>query len=235
MSGETTTTVTTPAPGTAPAGDGAKAPAPETKPAEGNQKTSLLGEGSKGEPGAQDTGEKQTQEGAKPGDGGDKALADKLAAFEVKLPEGFEPDVETLKTFKTTAIEAGIKPEQAQKFLELHATVLRAVEKKSVERMEAQEKAWVESVKADKEIGGADFKKNLATAGRAVRLFGGDPLRKLLDETGLGNHPELVRAFFRAGKAIAEDTVAGSIGGGGPKVDPLQEMYPNSPQMFERR
>ena len=36
---------------------------------------------------------------------------------------------------------------------------------------------------------------------------------RVLEESGLGNHPEVIRVFYRAGKAISEDRfVAGQAG-----------------------
>jgi hypothetical protein len=50
--------------------------------------------------------------------------------------------------------------------------------------------------------------ENLAAAKMALDTFGTPELRTLLIETGLGDHPEMIRAFVRAGKAISEDTLA---------------------------
>ena len=49
--------------------------------------------------------------------------------------------------------------------------------------------------------------ENLALAIKAVEMFGDAELRSVLDSTGMGNHPVIVRAFYKAGKAISEDTV----------------------------
>ena len=52
----------------------------------------------------------------------------------------------------------------------------------------------------------------MATAARAVDKFGGDELRILLDQTGLGNHPVLVEAFSKAGALLKEDVSVPSNG-----------------------
>ena len=65
----------------------------------------------------------------------------------------------------------------------------------------------------DKEFGGPALAENLSVAKKALDAFGTAELRTLLNESGLGNHPEIVRLFFRAGKAISEDrVVTGSTG-----------------------
>ena len=69
---------------------------------------------------------------------------------------------------------------------------------------------WFEASKSDKEFGGDKLEANLGIAKKALDTFGTPELNKLLVSTGLGNHPELIRLMFKAGKALSEDTfVAG--------------------------
>ena len=42
----------------------------------------------------------------------------------------------------------------------------------------------------------------------AADAFGGEQLRDLLAQTGLGNHPVIVRTFNEIGKRMSEDTAA---------------------------
>lgn len=61
-------------------------------------------------------------------------------------------------------------------------------------RQESQVKAirqeWVASAKADAEFGGEKLAANLATAKKALDTFGSTELRTLLNQSGLGDHPE---------------------------------------------
>jgi len=94
----------------------------------------------------------------------------------------------------------------------------------------AQAKAgWLEASKADTEFGGDKIAENLAVARKALDKFGTPALRTMLDESGLGNHPEIIRAFYRAGKAISEDSFVPATGGGSPKggKDYASSLYPN--------
>jgi hypothetical protein len=55
-----------------------------------------------------------------------------------------------------------------------------------------------------------------------MQQFGTPELKAALEQTGMGNHPELVRLFAKVGKAMGEDSlVAGgkSSGGSGSIVD----------------
>ena len=57
---------------------------------------------------------------------------------------------------------------------------------------------WANAAHSDPELGG----RALAAARQAVERFGGARLKQALEETGLGNHPEVIRAFYRIGRAM---------------------------------
>lgn len=56
----------------------------------------------------------------------------------------------------------------------------------------------------------------LAIAKKALDTYGTPEIRQLLETTGLGNNPEMIRFFWRVGKTLTEDgTVTGSTGANG--------------------
>src|SRR5699024_3254227 len=66
------------------------------------------------------------------------------------------------------------------------------------------------------EIGGAKFDENLAAAEQAVKALATPELKELLDNTGLGNHPEMVRLFVKLSPLVREDqglSTGGTRGG----------------------
>lgn len=66
------------------------------------------------------------------------------------------------------------------------------------------------------EWGGA-FKERLAVATKAAELYGGPELIQVLKDTGLGNHPAMVRAFAKIGLEITEPgELRGGSGGRSP-------------------
>ena len=76
-----------------------------------------------------------------------------------------------------------------------------------------QIKGWIEDVKKDPEIGGDNYSKSVELARQAVDRFGGDAFKKILNDTGYGNHKEVIRAFAKIGKAMSDDTlVKGNTG-----------------------
>ena len=82
---------------------------------------------------------------------------------------------------------------------------------------------WANQSKSDQEFGGESLDTNLEIAKQALNAFGTDALKSLLSESGLGNHPEIIRFMYRAGKAISEDSYVGNsegayARGGVPKI-----------------
>lgn len=125
--------------------------------------------------------------------------------YDFKLPEGSQLKPDVLEKIASIAKERGFTNEQAQALVDpkLQSVISEVVTAKLQE--ETKHKAmteWVNEAKNDKEIGGDAFGKSIESAKRVVQRFGTDQFRKALNETGLGNHPELVRVFARIGKAM---------------------------------
>lgn len=108
--------------------------------------------------------------------------------------------------FSEVAKELNLTQEAAQKVLD---TVAPAIQQRQAETVKAMQESWLESTKADKEIGGEKMGENLGIAKKALDAFGSQELRALLNESGLGNHPEVIRMFYKAGQAISEDKFVG--------------------------
>ena len=145
-------------------------------------------------------------------------------AYDWKLPDGVEFDQGGLEAFGEFAKGAGLNNEQANALLGKLAPAI--AERQQAAHVEMV-KGWVDAAQADTEIGGPNLAQNVAVAKKAMDKFGTPELSKLLDETGLGNHPEIVRAFYRAGKAISEDRFVGGGGPGTGSVDPAKRLFPN--------
>lgn len=95
------------------------------------------------------------------------------------------------------------------------------------QQREAQMAEWGDALKADKEFGGEKFDQNLATAIKGVEAVGSPELRALLDETGMGSHPEIVRAFWKVGQLTADAPFATGAQGAQPAKSLAERMYPN--------
>nr|DAN02650.1 MAG TPA: putative protease [Caudoviricetes sp.] len=173
--------------------------APATEPA-GNDKHSLLG-------GAQTAGTQPAtgSAGTNPDGGtqtGDGQNATQDPYKDLTLPDGAAVDQTQMAKYKDLAKNLNLKPEAAQAILDFEAERLSA-------GAAAAAAAWQEQVKQEH---GDKLPLVLATCAKAIDQFGGDELRTLLDQTGLGNHPLLVKAFYKAGTLIKEDKSVSSNG-----------------------
>lgn len=123
-----------------------------------------------------------------------------------KAPEGQEYDDEFIKAYGDVAKELNLSQKDAQKLLDKVSPVVRDRQQAQID---AVKQGWLDNSKGDKEFGGDKLEANLAVAKTALDKFGTPELKQLMNQTGLGNHPELIRFFYRAGKAISEDTYVG--------------------------
>ena len=182
---------------------------------EGQNTQGQQAEGSKAD-GQQAEGTKTEGEQGKPQGAPEK--------YEFKAAEGTTFDDAVIGAFSEAAKELNLSQDAAQKVLDKVAPVIQA---RQAEQIAVAHAAWADSAKADKEFGGDKLGENLAVAKKALETFGTPELRTLLNESGMGNHPEVIRAFYRAGKAISEDKF---IGGKATTADAndARSLYPNS-------
>lgn len=159
----------------------------------------------------------------------------KAPAIEIKFPEGVTPDPKILGAFTALAADAGLDSAKAQKFADFYSGMLAEQENTAIEMHNKQLDDYAAAARADKEIGGVDFDKNLAIAQKTLMRFSPDAAKALRDSP-LGNHPAILKLLVKVGKAAGEDSVAGVTGDQGSTSSPeaqLRAKYPNSPKMFK--
>jgi hypothetical protein len=143
-------------------------------------------------------------------------------SYELKMPEGVQLDSVAADEFSAVAKELKLDQTAAQKLADVGAKMAQRQAENHVKLVET----WVEQVKADKDIGGDKLDENLGVARKALEQFGTPELRDVLNMTGFGNHPEVIKAFYKIGKAISEDRfVAGAPKGA--ESDPAKTLFPN--------
>jgi hypothetical protein len=191
---------------------------------DGKQGTEGQGQGDNKD-GQQGTDQKDGEDGQKKdGDGKDDKAAQVPEKYEIQTPEGFVVDPELMTEFEGVAKEAQLTNAEAQKVADLAPKFAEKVLTKQAEAWADQVKQWGEAVQTDAEMGGEKFKDTQASCQKALAAFGTPALKEALESTGMGNHPELVRAFAKIGNAIGEDGFVRSGQGGG-KRDPADVMY----------
>jgi hypothetical protein len=146
-------------------------------------------------------------------------------AYDLKAPDGMELDTVLLEQFTPLAKEFGLTNEAAQKLTDIYAGRVQQMQEQQAQRIAALHADWVGKVKADAEYGGDALDQNLALGKLAMEKIGTPELVKALNETGAGNHPEVVRFFVRVGKAMQTDGLV--TGKGQAPADPLAKLYPS--------
>jgi hypothetical protein len=178
---------------------------------------------------AKPAGSAATIEGDKPAEkpAGEKPADAPPAAIELKLPEGVALDNAIVDGFKKTAAEVGLDSAKAQKVLDGFLTAQQAVVAEQNKSMQAQDAKWAAELKADPEIGGEKYAASLVDVRRALRHFGGGKVASLIAAAGLGNHPDMVRGFAKMGRALAEDSIAGTSAKAGAEraAPPFESFY----------
>jgi hypothetical protein len=161
-----------------------------------------------------------------------KPDADKPAGvpevYDLKAPEESGLGEADIKAISDRARDLGLSQEQAQKLLDQEASARVAAVKAQQETWAKQVGDWESAVKADKDIGGDQFPATVKHCRLAVERFASPALKQALNETGFGNHPELVRCFAAIGKAMAEDTPINGKPTSGPPKSPAEILYPNT-------
>lgn len=125
--------------------------------------------------------------------------------FDLKLPEGSNLDASYLEQTKALAKELGLSQEAAQKLVERDSGLLSSVSERNAVQVREKTEQWAKDAQADKEIGGGNFQSSVTDARTALDRFGSPEFKNMLNQSGVGNHPELIRLLARVGKAMRED------------------------------
>lgn len=145
--------------------------------------------------------------------------------YEFQAPDGLQLDETVMGEFSNVAKEIGLSQEHASAIVNKLAPIMAQQE---MARIEEATHSWAEESRNDKEFGGARLDENLAIAKKAVDTYGGDTLKSLLNESGLGNHPEVIRFMYRVGQTLKEDTITN---GGQSYTQDARALFPNTPEL----
>ena len=167
-----------------------------------------------------------------PQTGEPKAQTPAPADIQIKVPEGVKVDQGLIDGFTAFAKENKISQESAQKYVDAFLAGQQkstaAAQQAANDQKMAEITQWAEDAKNDPEIGGVKFDATLAAGRKALQRFGSPGLTKILNETGLGNHKEVIRLFAQVGSKISEDRLPGGPAGQGGEgaIDPTVVLYP---------
>ena len=146
------------------------------------------------------------------------------------LPEGVALDVAEIGAL---AKGLNLPQDKAQTVVDAAAKLVAQAQQKQadaqVETVNTLHADWRDQCKTDKEFGGEKLGENLARAKAAMEATATPQLALLLDKSGLGNHPEVIRHFLKVAPAFLADGFV--PGGKAPETagkSAEKVLYPNN-------
>lgn len=137
-----------------------------------------------------------------------------LGYGDFSIPEGMVADEGMAQGFSGLAQEMGLTKGNAQKLVDFYAEAQAQQAKLYHETVQG----WKNTVMSDSEMGGHRWADSQRYIAKARDMLGGDEFVTFVEDTGIGNHPALLRFCLRAGKLLSEDSSiegSGSPSGGG--------------------
>ncbi len=161
-----------------------------------------------------------------------KAAEEEAAAknkeYALKLEEGSPLSDSDIDRISTLAKEKGLSEEDAKALVTGQEAAVNGYKDAQMQEVEDVRTGWTEDSKSDKEFGGEEFDANMAVAKTAIDEYGSAEFKKALEDTGFGNHPEVVRVFYRIGKAMANDKLVTAESQVTGKKETADVLYPSS-------
>lgn len=134
----------------------------------------------------------------------DEGAPEEYADF--SAPEGVTLDADTLAAFKVEAKALNLPQGKAQQLVDMAAGLMQKQADAFVAQIEETTTAWREASSSDAEFGGKKLTESLKVAAKARDTFASPELVKFLKSSKMGDHPEMIRLFWKIGQAISEDS-----------------------------
>jgi hypothetical protein len=160
------------------------------------------------------------------GEGEQGTAPDTYADF--AMPEGMPVDTAVLESATPLFKELGLSQEQAQKLVDFQAAQVQAGSQAQVDAFNQLTEDWRTQSMNDPEFGGDKFDENVSIARSAIESFGTPELKQLLEDHGVGNHPEIIRFMINVGKLTQEDNPGSGGHQSRPAPDRVALLYPDS-------
>jgi hypothetical protein len=129
------------------------------------------------------------------------------AEYKFKLAQDSQLSNEDTAAFAEYAKNRGYSAEEAQQMLDLVQTRYGALTARQQELVRREIAGWKDQVKGHKTLGGEHFTKTEANIKRALDKLAptaDNAFRKLLNETGYGDHPAVVQFVNDVGQLMSE-------------------------------
>jgi hypothetical protein len=140
------------------------------------------------------------------------------------LPEGMEYDQASSDNFKAVAKELGLSQEAAQKLVSFQTDLIKAQQEAQTNQMNS----WRQE--SEKSIG----KDGIEQANRALAEFTSPEFIQYLNDTGLGNHPALIKTFQKVYDKIGESSFVDNNSSGTVSLrNDYSKLYPSMKDFYK--
>lgn len=151
--------------------------------------------------------------------------------YDLKAPEGFkELDEALAASFVEVAKANNLTPEAAQKLVDMYGNSVNDIYKAQEAQHLDTIKEWKDNTMKDEEIGGVNLQSTVSDAKAALNVFGNTAVLELLEDSGLANHPEVIRMLAKIGKATKDDNFSFGREQNRQEFTPKM-LYSNSPEL----
>ena len=139
----------------------------------------------------------------------DKPIAD-WSKVDIKFPEGFDVNKDSLESFGEAAVKSGLTQKQAQALIDWQ-----------IGEIKAHQQAMLEVGKEDlQKVWGKDYEKNrkaaIGVVQRIDRMLGeNNEFSKALNISGAGLYPAILKGLHKLSEVISEDSMGHGGGAGG--------------------
>tara|TARA_Y100001951_G_scaffold101763_1_gene107195 strand:- start:177 stop:1025 length:849 start_codon:yes stop_codon:yes gene_type:complete len=136
--------------------------------------------------------------------------AGKGYSFDEKLiPEGIQNNEPMETFFRKSMHDAGLSQKQAQHMYKSYTEYAGQSTDQHGKDMETKEKAWDTEIRQEF---GLAYTDQLESAKAAVEEFGSEDLKDYLNDSRLGNHPEMIKFAAKIGSELLEKGHQGRAG-----------------------
>ena len=139
------------------------------------------------------------------------ALEFKPEQYVVKMPEGFADDAALVSEFQTAAAEVKLPPEGAQRLIDLYGKAvgnqIKALEDAGALATPSVQEKWLGEINAMPEFTGERRTQSLAIVGRMMDEFAPPELKTMLDKSGFGNNPAMVKFVLNMAEILTEGSM----------------------------
>lgn len=142
------------------------------------------------------------------------------------VPDGVTVDPATMDEASGIFKEMNLSQENAQKLIDFQAKRAAEDMKNASDTWSKTMDEWAASAKSDKEFGGAKFEENISIAKEGKEAFGGEEFDNMLESTGVGNHPEMLRFLVKVGAVVKEHNILQGTSTAASNTTAADRMYP---------